>query len=288
MYCKNPYLRSSVHDNMGLKLKLYDHVMNAMPFACGHCIPCKVNNSRIWIHRMLLEMSCWYSTVFVTLTYATHKGIKKESLNREHLTLFLKKLRKRIPQKIRYFAVGEYGEKFLGPHFHLIIFNLDESNQLEIQESWDYGFTTTEIANIARIRYIMTYMFKGWVWEEHPLLEGRTPEFSTMSRRPGIGKEGLRKIFQKMPLDEIPMDMVIREINYGSQKMPLGRYLTNILAGWRGQEEDQFHLEAYKYMSRLIDSRLLDDTRWIDQVTQRVKGKTASIEKRHKHKRNKR
>lgn len=72
---------------------------------------------------------------FVTLTYDNEHLPPNCSLRFEHLALFWKRLRKRVPN-IKYFASGEYGETTLRPHYHAIIFGLTEANRRDVYESW--------------------------------------------------------------------------------------------------------------------------------------------------------
>lgn len=46
------------------------------------------------------------------------------TLRKRDFQLFMKVLRRRTGQKVRYFAAGEYGDKTFRPHYHAIIFGL--------------------------------------------------------------------------------------------------------------------------------------------------------------------
>lgn len=82
---------------------------------CGQCIGCRLNRSRGWAVRGQCEASLYAHNCFITLTYAdknlhyTPSGLP--NLHRRDITLFLKRLRKKYPHKIRYFGCGEYGSK---------------------------------------------------------------------------------------------------------------------------------------------------------------------------------
>lgn len=100
---------------------------------CGHCVGCRLDKSREWANRCLLELQQHDSAYFVTLTYDdehvptvhTPRGDLAHTLCKRDFQLFMKRLRKRIaPARIRYFACGEYGGKTFRPHFHAIIFGL--------------------------------------------------------------------------------------------------------------------------------------------------------------------
>lgn len=100
---------------------------------CGRCVGCRLDKSREWANRCLLELQQHDSAYFVTLTYEDQfvpKVIRPGnqpvlSLQKRDFQLFMKRLRKRIePERIRYFACGEYGGQTFRPHFHAIIFGL--------------------------------------------------------------------------------------------------------------------------------------------------------------------
>lgn len=90
---------------------------------CGKCIGCRLERSRKWAMRCVYEAQLHDENSFLTLTYAPENLPSNGSLCKRHLQLFMKRLRKAYPGgKIRYFACGEYGEKFSRPHYHVILF----------------------------------------------------------------------------------------------------------------------------------------------------------------------
>jgi hypothetical protein len=182
-------------------------------YPCGQCMPCRITRRQEWTFRILCEMKMSHNHYFVTLTYNPENLPEGGNLVKEHVQLFLKKLRHRHNGKIRYFAVGEYGEKRARPHYHLIIFTDSEFNIspnkagrfqcLEVDESWSRGFADVCLIpslgdGLTIARYCATYTLKKLTTEErmkdpefcgrnYPELMNRTPEFSLMSRMPGIG-----------------------------------------------------------------------------------------------------
>lgn len=100
---------------------------------CGKCENCKKVRLSAWSYRLLQEDKNAESSYFLTLTYNVHsvpitrRGFM--SLNKRHLQLFFKRLRKAIDrhggfgQPLKYYAVGEYGGRFNRPHYHVILFN---------------------------------------------------------------------------------------------------------------------------------------------------------------------
>lgn len=114
---------------------------------CGCCIGCRLDYSKMWSIRCLLEMKEHKENSFITLTYdddhlpkSFKQNINDEtgevsidwtsrtgefnSLNKKDLQDFWKRLRKALGEdiKIRYYACGEYGDNTARSHYHSIIF----------------------------------------------------------------------------------------------------------------------------------------------------------------------
>lgn len=104
---------------------------------CGHCIGCRLQRSRDWANRCMLEGEHSTSMYFITLTYNDeHLPLVDNNfsdsgefsphgtLYLRDLQLFFKRLRKSYPDShIRFFACGEYGDITHRPHYHAILFN---------------------------------------------------------------------------------------------------------------------------------------------------------------------
>jgi len=157
---------------------------------------------------MLLELREHSENLFITLTYSDENLPAKSSLKKKHLQLFLKKLRKRLKSKIRYFAVGEYGDRKGRPHYHLILFGNGEigaSGQMSIErkkgrtvktlhnsfidKSWEKGLIDVQILENGdqgkkAARYVAGYCLKKLTTDESvsQVYPDRSPEFSIMSR----------------------------------------------------------------------------------------------------------
>lgn len=94
---------------------------------CGQCIGCRLLHSVTWATRIMHELQTTPDerACFITLTYNDKHLPGDNSLNKEHFKDFLKRFRKAINVKIRYFMCGEYGDISWRPHYHAIIFNYD-------------------------------------------------------------------------------------------------------------------------------------------------------------------
>lgn len=180
---------------------------------CGNCIGCRLDYSRNWADRMLAEASLYEHNVFLTLTYDNdhlppcRDGSNIHSLNKRDAQLFMKRLRKALQeQKIRFFCAGEYGPQTMRPHFHLILFNcklndlkfLRENDMKQpyfvsetISKCWPYGFHIIANVNWETCAYVARYVIKKQKGEGASVYDkyNFAPEFSTMSRKPGIGHD---------------------------------------------------------------------------------------------------
>ena len=180
---------------------------------CGQCIGCRLERSRQWAIRCLHESTLYKRNCFITLTYDDEHLPSDMSLNVSHFQKFMKRLRKRYGKGVRYFHCGEYGEIGSRPHYHACLFNFDfkdrklwsvrESVRLytseELSSLWENGFSTVGDVTFESAAYVARYVMKKITGDaadahyEHVDLDTgvvsyRTPEYVTMSRRPGIGR----------------------------------------------------------------------------------------------------
>lgn len=183
-----------------------------MKIPCGKCIGCRLEHSRQWAIRAVHEASMYDKNCYLTLTYNEENVPKNGSLNKRDIQLFLKKLRESERRKgnsdIRYFQCGEYGEEKDRPHHHAILFNFDfedkkywkSKNGFKLYRSdyleslWKHGNSIIGSVTFESCAYVARYITKkisGPKAEEH--YKGKVPEFTTMSRRPGIGAPWLYK-----------------------------------------------------------------------------------------------
>lgn len=202
---------------------------------CGKCIGCRLERSRQWAIRCVHESQMHDRNAFVTLTYndehITHGGMGY-TLYPRHLQLFFKKLRKEYGPKIKFFACGEYGEKYGRPHYHACIFGIDfKHDQVEIlprrgefpvytspslQALWmeGKGKNKTVLGDVAigevnfeTAAYCARYIMKKKLGKQASIYKkvGIEPEFTRMSRRPGIGSSW----YDKWKTDVFPHDYVV-------------------------------------------------------------------------------
>lgn len=198
---------------------------------CGQCIGCRLERSRQWAIRCLKEAKMYEANCFITLTYDDEHLPENGSLVLEDFQKFMKRLRKKFGEGIRFFHCGEYGDRYGRPHYHACIFNLDfkdkkllrvERDQKyyiseSLSELWDKGHHIIGDVTFDSAAYVARYITKKQNGvnatkaycevnkETGEIIQIKKPEYTTMSRRPGIGT----KWFKKYMYDVYPDDFMI-------------------------------------------------------------------------------
>lgn len=213
----------------------------------------------------MLETHQWSDNAFVTLTYSDENlpmsATKKPSLYPKHVQDWLKRLRKEIePIKVRYYAVGEYGDESHRPHYHAAMFNLPTCSRGNtragtrrapsgwqgccpacelVGKTWGHGNVYLGVLEAHSAQYICGYVTKKMTKPDDARLEGRYPEFARMSLRPAIGLSAMHDVaseFMRFNLDSSQAD-VPSGLRHGKKVWPLGRYLTGRLREMTGKEK---------------------------------------------------
>ncbi|UDN67675.1 replication initiator protein [robinz microvirus RP_92] len=178
---------------------------------CGECIGCKFERSRQWAVRCMHESQLHLHNAFVTLTYDDEHLPHGGTLVKRDLQLFMKRLRKRFGNGVRFYACGEYGDMGRRPHYHLLLFGIRFDDQKPIAkakggevlytsavlgELWPFGFNNIGDVTFESCAYVARYILKKMYGPDsadhyETLLDTGEiytlePEFTVMSRRPGI------------------------------------------------------------------------------------------------------
>lgn len=154
---------------------------------------CRIARSREWSTRIMHEFDSWDSTCFITLTYKDEYLPPNGTLRKVALQQFFKRLRRyQEPEKIRYYACGEYGAERGRPHYHAIIFGLPPTKLTEalISKAWPYGRIDVGTCTYDSARYTADYIFKKYdkkLAEEVYLSQGKEIPFQLVSQ--GLGLE---------------------------------------------------------------------------------------------------
>lgn len=255
-------------------------------YGCGRCLPCRVNRSNTWAHRILLESKLHKDNSFLTLTYeekslpvitGKNTGQNLATLEPRHLRDWLKRFRAAIhPSRIRFFACGEYGEKNSRPHYHVIIFGhrgcrRKQTNVYAVQmqgecckfctlvnKTWGHGFAYVGEVNESTINYVAKYVLKKMNGPMAELYDGRYPDFARMSLRPGIGHGFVKHIATTMRDHEYQLrGDVPTVLQHGMKKKPLGVYLRRKLRQELGRDEKAPMEAQIENSERLLPLRLV-------------------------------
>lgn len=276
------------------KPKLYKEEIN---LPCGQCMGCRLLRSSIWAVRCMHEASLHDDNCFITLTYDDEHLPDDYSLRKHHFQDFLKRLRKDIyPIKIRYFMCGEYGEESWRPHYHAILFGYDFPDKIRVQNKetenpyylssqltklWPKGNHLIADCTYETAAYVARYCTKKITGEKADYHYHRTiidwneftgeihhysevdlvPEYSTMSKRPAIGKEW----YDKFKQDCYPSDYLIQD----GRKVPVPKYYDKL---FEAENEEEFRVqkirrdikfikysEKYKEETHLLRLRVKED-----------------------------
>ncbi|AXH73209.1 MAG: replication initiator protein [Microviridae sp.] len=284
MTCFRPYsVRHAVKGGITFRLNEAFTDRPSFNIPCGQCIGCRLERSQSWATRLRHEAQYHEATSFLTLTYDDAHLPDDYSVSTRELQLFNKRLRKAIGP-FRFFACGEYGEKNLRPHYHMILFGHDfaltrtpwrktasgfityRSHLLE--KLWTLGHSEIGTVTTASAGYVARYCLKkvgGDLAKEHysrvhPItgqIVQVAPEFITMSNKPGIGSAWI----EEFKSDVYPSDFVTLD----GAKRPVPRYYAKRLTEMEQQLlKHERKMEAAKHAANNSDARL--DTR--EQVQQ--------------------
>lgn len=217
MLCSNPitaYRSESVNDTGKRSIVFkYQEASATHPeiitIPCGVCLNCKINKAKEWTIRLMNEKLEHEKSMFLTLTIEDKFIPSNGSLVKSDFVNFMKRYREFIyPERIRFYHVGEYGDGKERPHHHAIIFghsfddlahhyqlnNIVHYTSETLSKLWKLGLCEVGDVTTASCAYVARYCQKklyGSLCADR--YQGRLPEYSTMSRRPGIGAKFVKK-----------------------------------------------------------------------------------------------
>jgi hypothetical protein len=258
---------------------------------CGQCIGCRFEKSRQWALRCVHEASLHEENCFITLTYSPKHLPVDHSLDKTHFQKFMKRLRKHFTgTTIRFYHCGEYGEKNNRPHYHACLFGLDFPDKelhtttkngdklyrsKTLTKIWGKGEENQQLIgelNFKTAAYTARYIMKkinGEQADEHyRRIDEDTgeqfqikPEYTTMSRRPGIAYDW----YKNYKTDVYPSDEVIIK---GIPMQP-PKYYDSIL-----EKENPFLYDDIKH-DRLINGEKYADDNTPERLHVKYKVKQA-------------
>lgn len=208
---------------------------------CGYCLGCRLEKARQWKVRIMHEASLREANCFVTLTYAPENLPEGGTLVKRDLQLFFKRLRKKVGEGIKYYAVGEYGSELARPHYHICFFGIDFPDKVLwrshfkpdrclyrsalLESVWPYGYSSVGSLTPESAGYVARYVQKKVTGDRGKAHYGdRLPEFALMSRGGRSGHGIGYDWFAKYSSDVYPKDFVTVK---GKKERP-PRYYDNL------------------------------------------------------------
>lgn len=236
---------------------------------CGKCAECLAKKRADWSFRLNQELKVSESAFFITLTYNEESNIG--DLDKRHIQLFLKRLRRSMNMKVkyikkevkngklRYFLVGEYGPLTNRPHYHIIMFNLPQGCVGEIEDIWGKGQIKVGNVTPASIHYVTKYVIN----KNQELLDKDTGElierkpFAMMSLKPGLGSnyledKNLMKYHKKNGSD--------LTVNLGGHKQRLPRFYQDKI--FNIAEKDKIKDNLTKEADKIAEKIKLNDEQY--------------------------
>ena len=233
MICENPWSR---YQNGPPMKEVKENMYQYGVYPCGVCLPCRMTQKRTWVFRMMLELECHELACFVTLTYEDTYLPKDKSVSRPEFRQFMKNMHKYY-KGLRYYAVGEYGEKTWRPHYHLLLFGVSKHERRIIEKCWSTngknrgrrgslkGIVHIGDVNEKSIRYVAGYTANKLLGRQKRIAaRGLKKEFTSVCQRPALGKKGLMKYIEKAKEKE-NVDRTATAVYYHGKWYSMGRTL---------------------------------------------------------------
>lgn len=270
---------------------------------CGQCLACRITRRQEWTFRILAEAKCWPWVYFLTLTLSDASLLERSgkqyvwdlteedfSVEKTDVQAFFKRFRYHLGHKIRYFAVGEYGDDKHRPHYHAVVFSPQEIgieirkkpgksgenywHSAAVAKSWfadslhELPFVGTREGMARVAAYVAGYVVKKITNMKsiEAVYPGRKPEFSLASRNPGIGALFMPELAKSMLKLKLSPEDVLREesdtrpvymARLDGKLWPLDRTMRRHLADAFGGEF-KYPLEAARSADALLRARMAD------------------------------
>lgn len=258
---------------------------------CGRCGFCLSNRRKEWSFRLQKEFRYHENSAFLTLTYSdenlqfwdhinTSTGVVTAYpvLVKSDLQKFMKRVRheqsKLTDKKIKYYAVGEYGSKTKRPHYHALLFGVD--NRVDLERKWNKGLIDVGTVTNDSIDYITKYIvnkkdFKHFV----------VPPFSCISN--GIGLQHFKdnqELYSKTDIVRGGRGYKQKMPRYYRDKMKNNRWLEKIKATKKLVEFEDARIKEIERLTKLdhkdaeayMDERALCNS---NKVLQKAKDNTS-------------
>ena len=222
-----------VREDLPGKVFVDGRLRDLLKLPCGQCIGCRLEYSRQWADRCVMESLTTPDDMswFVTLTYdddhlppllsdisdSPYPG----SIDWDDHQLFFKRLREHAARKgygdnLRHYSASEYGTKELRPHYHSMIYNLKlpdltyyKRNKLGdvlynsdfLTDLWGKGFVVVGQASWRTAAYTARYVVKKRKGKDAADFYDAfdiKPESTRSSNRPGIATDYYNQHWQDL------------------------------------------------------------------------------------------
>lgn len=240
---------------------------------CGLCLACLQNKRAEWSFRLQQELRGSKSAFFVTLTYNElflpyrnfssdvicrgydllsleeiddyGKFIRIPTLVKKDFQDYMKRLRLLNSNRLKYYAVGEYGDVTRRPHYHMILFNAVKST---IEDAWRVAdgekdgrmmYVPIGMVDIGSVTDASIHYVTGYVMGKRRYQEPQEKPFSLMSKRLGE-----RYIEMDAKLHEESQEAIVRSSSGYKMKMP--RYFEDRI--FTPEELEEIKLNRKKYV----------------------------------------
>ncbi len=207
-----------------------------MHHKCGGCEACRKSHARQLKAQIMHEAHMHDENCVVTLTYDDNHKPRNNSLNKKHGQNFLRDLRKEVFKKygkrIRFFILGEYGENFARPHYHIILCGFDFQDKEHrtttesgaklyksklLENNWKFGFADVGDFNESTAGYVSNYVttkptgkLADAIFTETDKQTGeliiRVPVYAHGSNRPGLGHDYYIKYQPEIYVQDMILD----------------------------------------------------------------------------------
>lgn len=273
-----------------------DSLSEWIEIPCGQCAECRLNRSRQWADRCMLEAQYHQSNYFVTLTYdndhiptnevidpLTGEISHNATLVKKDLSAFMKRLRRAYEyaghdNNLRFYGCGEYGSTTFRPHFHVIIFGLvlDDLQLYKVNfngdrlytsaflnKVWKNGFVVVGDVTWQSAAYTARYIMKKHFGKDSCFYEDYNiePEFTLMSRRPGIARDYYDDNKDKLFHD----DFVSVPTHQGSKRIYPPRYFEKLFES-DFPENDVLERKAKRQQAAIDNKELILEKTSLDYL----------------------
>lgn len=186
-------------------------------------------------------------------------------------------------RSLKYYAVGEYGTKNRRPHYHVIIFNLYDSDS--ITDAWQKGSVDVKEAHVNSVLYTLKYLEKETKHYKYIYAMDLQPEFSLSSKR--LGENYVTDQMTNYHMDNYNNNVITLP---DGTKGKIPRYLfqkmyKQVKAIDRHENPDVIKQKMDEYLSGLY-GHIKKEKEEKDKREECILGKTYFVSKRDEAKRN--